>query len=127
MRMMLNNAELEEYVGNIWERFIAVNGGDELMVSFEEPESGHGDGVWMWMEADGYTVLRTIDGYDDSFTTFDLDESIYDLLEPYVHEMAEEMDGNLVKNEISLASTVTPEYMRTAKARLIDGDGEDQD
>ena len=107
MKMMLNNAELEEELDDIWERVLDRYDAPRLSIICDEPESTDAmNGTWLWMQEDGYNLLKVIDGHATKIVSCDLDEILFRTLLPSVHDIASKIDGGCSDNEINVFSSL---------------------
>ena len=115
MKMMLNNAELEEELDDIWEHVIDHYDAPRLYISYGEPSTrlnGRTSGTWVWMNDNCYTLLIVNDGHAKKTTTDDLDEILFRALLPAVRTIAADMNGNIEDNEIMIFSVLGERWER---------------
>jgi hypothetical protein len=104
---MLNNAELEEEIDDAWEHFLLRYSAPRLHIHFEEPTCQDVDGTWIWMEADGYSILTINHLHMSKIVTQDLDEAIFKAIYPSLQDLASTMEGSYDDNILTLSSYVS--------------------
>ena len=115
MKMMLNNAELEEELDDIWEHVIDHYDAPRLCISYGEPSTrltGRTSGTWVWMDGEYYILLIVTDGHARKTMTDDLDEILFRVLLPAVRTIAADMNGNIDDNEIMIFSVLGERWER---------------
>jgi hypothetical protein len=108
MKMMLNNAELEEELEDIWEHVLDQYDAPRLSIVCDEPNESTDtmNGTWLWMQEDGYNLLKVDNGHAKKIVTDDLDEILFRALLPSVHDIASSIDGDCSENEINVFSSL---------------------